>query len=537
MIIIIIIGIILIGSAILFGGSNKVRADDELIVAAYSWTTNAGEPESGFDPIQGWHYYAEPLIQSTLLKMNRNMTYRNDLATSYSISDDFKHYYVKLRKDVNFTDGTPLDANDVAFTYNEAKKSGANLDLSNMIKAKKINNYEVEFDLNKSDSSFLNKLAYLGIVPSDSYNNETYGQHPVGSGPYKFVQWNKGQQLILELNDKYYAKKPQFKKLTLIFALNEASFNAAKNREVDIVAVPISYANENISGMSMYLMDSLAVRGISLPVVNNTGRITEDGAHIGNNITSDISIRKALNYGINRKKLAEETLCGFGVPNYDGIAHKLPWTNKNASIIDGNLVKANKTLEEAGWIDNDGDGIREKNATKASFLLYYPNTATEREALAVSVAEQAKLMGIEINATGANWDELDTKKNSEAIVWGFGTSDSSTLWSEFYSDQSGIGYNNPAFVNNSVVDYHIENALKTEGKKSYSELAAASWDGETGISPKGDAPWLWLTELKYGYYVDDRLDISNNTALLQPQGGDIFGNIWDWKIKYKNTAL
>ena len=178
--------------------------------------------------------------------MNRNMTYRNDLATNYTISDDYKTYIVQIREDVKFTDNTPLDAEDVAFTYNEAKKTGASLDLSNMNNATAINPTTVQFDLNNSDSTFLDKLAYIGIVPSDSYNNETYGSNPVGSGPYKFAQWDKGQQVILERNDNYYGDQPEFKKLTILFPQNEAAFNAAKNKEVDVSAVPLAYAKENL---------------------------------------------------------------------------------------------------------------------------------------------------------------------------------------------------------------------------------------------------------------------------------------------------
>ncbi len=133
-----------------------------------------------------------------------------------------------------------------------------------MNNATAVNPTTVQFDLNKSDSTFLDKLAYIGIVPSDSYNNETYGSNPVGSGPYKFAQWDKGQQVILERNDNYYGDQPEFKKLTILFAQNEAAFNAAKkNKEVDVSAVPLAYAKENVDGYTMYLMDTIDVRGIS----------------------------------------------------------------------------------------------------------------------------------------------------------------------------------------------------------------------------------------------------------------------------------
>lgn len=66
------------------------------------------------------------------------------------------------------------------------------------------------------------------------------------------------------------------------------------------------------------------------------------------------------------------------ISNYDGIAHQLPWANNATAIEDGDIAKANETLEKAGWVDSDGDGIREKNGTKASFRLYYSSDAPEK---------------------------------------------------------------------------------------------------------------------------------------------------------------
>ena len=525
--IIAIVIIAIIAGAVLMGGSSNQRADDALVVAAYS---HGGEPEAGFDPILGWNYLAEPLIQSTLLKMTPNMTYKNDLATSWQTNDDFTEYTVKLRDDVKFTDNTTLDAEDVAFTYNTAATTGASeLDFSSLDNATAKDSTTVVFELNRPDSTFVDKLAYLGIVPSNSYNNETYGQNPVGSGPYKFVQWDKGQQVILEKNPDYYGKQPEFNKLTILFEQNDAAFNSAKNHEVDVAAVPLAYANESVDGYDMKLLDTIDVRGLSLPVVPNTGQTTEDGNQMGNNVTADKAIREALNYGINRTAIAEGALNGFGYPNFDGIAHQLPWANEEVNQIqDGDVEKAKQILKEGGWEDTDGDGIVEKDGLKASINVYYSSDASERQAIAVTIAEQAKEFGIEVNATGSNWDEMDAIKNTDPIVWGFGSTDPSTIMSEYYGDYAGQGYSNPALVNNTAVNTHIDNAMKSDRESSYSEWSAVSWDGSTGISPLGDSAWLWAGEIKYGYFVDDSLDISEDTALLQPHGGDIFSNIYDW---------
>jgi len=519
--------IAIIAGAVLMGGSSTHRADDELVVAAYS---HGGEPEAGFDPILGWNYLAEPLIQSTLLKMTPNMTYKNDLASSWEANDNFTEYTVKIKDGIKFTDNTTLDAEDVAFTYNTAATTGASeLDFTSLENVTATDKNTVVFKLNRPDSTFVDKFAYLGIVPSDSYNNETYGSNPVGSGPYKFVQWDKGQQVILEKNPDYYGKQPEFNKLTILFEMNDAAFNSAKNHEVDVAAVPLAYANETIEGYNMSLLDTIDVRGLSLPVVNNTGNTTEDGNPIGNNVTADKAIREALNYGINRTAIAQGALNGFGYPNYDGIAHQLPWANAEVNnISDGDVDRAKEILAQGGWNDTDCDGIVEKDGMKASINVYYSSDATERQAIAVTISEQAKEFGIEVNATGSNWDEMGSHVNSDPIVWGWGSTDPSTMYNQYYSEVIGQGYSNPASINNSAVDAHIDSAMSMDRESSYSEWSAVSWDGSNGISPLGDAAWLWAGEIKYGYFVDNSLDISEDTALLQPHGGDIFSNIYDW---------
>ncbi|MEN4006983.1 MAG: ABC transporter substrate-binding protein [Methanobacterium sp.] len=106
------------------------RATDELVIAAISG--HGGEPEAGFDPIKGWAIGEEPLIQSTLFKRN-NTTLVNELATNYSVSGDGLTWTVNIRNDVKFTDGVPLTAKDVAFTFNEAAKVGAGMDLTMLV--------------------------------------------------------------------------------------------------------------------------------------------------------------------------------------------------------------------------------------------------------------------------------------------------------------------------------------------------------------------------------------------------------------------
>lgn len=98
-----------------------------------------------------------------------------------------KPYIVNIRDDAKFHDASKLIAKDVAFIYNKTADAGNNVDLTEF---KAVNDTQVQFTLNSSDSSFLYRLSSVGIVPENSYNNEIYGQNPIVSEPYKFVQWN-----------------------------------------------------------------------------------------------------------------------------------------------------------------------------------------------------------------------------------------------------------------------------------------------------------------------------------------------------------
>ena len=504
------IAIISVGSAsagwfdFLTGGSE--HAPDELITCV---AAHGEEPEFGFDPMHGWGYHdsgTEPLIQSTILKRNADNEFVNDLATDYEISSDLKKYTVTIRDDVKFTDGSKLTAKDVAFSYNKAKELGEGADLSSMKEAK-ADGDKVIFTLDKADSTFINKLSDVGIVPEATYDESSYGQNPIGSGPYKLAQWDKGQQFILEKNPDYYGEEPYFNKITNLFLDPDAAFAAVKNGDVDIAEVPVAYANEEIDGYHMEYFDSIDVRGISLPTTMDEGKVSEDNISIGNNVTGDPAIRQALAIGIDRQELLDGALNGYGNISYTGVANQLPWAF-DAGYKDGQVDQAKAILEEAGWKDTDGDGIREKDGQKAEFTVYYKASAKE--------------LGIEITPQGASWDDIDPDKYSQGVVWGFGSADPFEIEHQYDSRVACVGYDNPGALNDSSVDSLIDQAMAQDVNSSYSTWTQAAKQATSQNS------FLWIGTMDYTYFVSDDLDISNSTALIYPHGGDIWGNIYDW---------
>jgi len=501
------------------------QGSDELVVNVYSHT---GEPKTGFDPLMGWgcgHVNFEPLIQSTLFKSADDGSMINDLATGYSVSPDAETWIVNIRDDVKFTDGEKLTAEDVAFTFNTAIGSNSELDMSNLEKATAINDTAVEFKLKEPQSSFIWRLRYVGIVPGHAYKKETYGSNPIGSGPYKLVQWDKGQQAIFELTEDYYGKKPYFKKITMLFLDKETGFAAAKSGEVDIAEIDISHANQTVDGYNLTSLPAARAFGVSFPMKYNTGEKSLQGDPIGNNVTADIAIRKALNVGIDRKAILDGVLYGKGDVEYTGVDQR-DFGNPEAKITDSNPQEAKKILEDAGWKDTDGDGIREKDGTKAEFDLYYSSSDQTRQALSVAVSEQAKKLGIKINLAGTNWDEIYANQYSSAVLYAYSSIDTFNLYLQYHTKEADDTYKNPGLYSNPVVDGYLETALRSSDQNQAIEnWKLAAYDGNTGYGPAGDATWLWLVTMDYLYTVDETVDIGT------PQknaGSDILGNIYEW---------
>lgn len=502
-------------------GEGIQKKKDELVMAFGS------EPEAGFDPTTGWGRYGSPLFQSTLLKRDNKLNIVNDIATSYKVNEDGKVWTVILRKDVKFSDGQPLTADDVVFTFETATKNGSVVDLNGMDKVEAMDDYTVKFTLKEPQSTFVNSLVGTGIVPKHAYGAD-YAENPIGSGPYQLVQWDKGQQLIIKANPEYYDKKSYFKKITFLFLNEDASFAAAQAGKVDLAYIPAAFSNLEVPGMRLESVKTVDNRGIVFPFIKS-GDFTEDGLPIGNDVTADPAIRHAINIGVDRKALVDGVLEGRGTPAYTSV-DGLPWWNPDTVIKDADLDGARKLLKEAGWKDTDGDGILEKDSLKAEFTLYYLASDAIRQSLAISVADMIEPLGIHIKLEGGSWDIIEKKMYSNAVLLGWGSHDPHEMYNIYSSKFAGVDYYNTGFYQNKTVDDYFEKALRATSETEAIEFwKKAQWDGTTGLSANGDAPWAWLVNIDHLYLVKDGLDIGEQRIHVHGHGWPATDNIVEWK--------
>jgi peptide/nickel transport system substrate-binding protein len=475
-----------------------------------------GESEEGYDPTLGWGRYGSPLFQSTLLARDENLDLIPDLATDWSVSDDGLVWTVDIRTDAVFSDGEPVTAEDVAYTFTTAGESGGLTDVTALDEAVAVDEDTVELRLDRPQSTFVNRLVSLGIVPEHAHGPD-YARNPVGSGPFTLVQWDEGQQLIVERNDEYYGEKPEFERIVFQFTGEDASIAAASGGQVDMAAVPSQLATTEIPGMRLVPVPSVDNRGIMFPYVPDEGRTTDDGKPIGNDVTSDLAVRQAVNHAVDREALVEGVLEGYGSPA-TGPVDNLPWHEPESAIEDADPERAEQLLDEAGWVDEDGDGVREKDGVPAAFTLIYPADDTLRQGLALAVVDMLAPIGIEVSAQGESWDVIDQRLHADAVLFGWGSHDPTEMYNLYSSTQAGVEYWNPGFYADDEVDAHLEAALTATDEETANEhWRAAQYDGEgTGFGPSGDAAWAWLVNLQHTYFVDECLDIG--TPQIEPHG-------------------
>ncbi|MCR8630196.1 ABC transporter substrate-binding protein [Paenibacillus radicis (ex Xue et al. 2023)] len=506
--------------------ATKAGSSDEIVVSI------KGEPAKGFDPAFDWPGMGEALFQSKLVMFDKDMNIVNDLATKRTISADGKKLTLNLRQDVLYSDGKKFTAGDVVFTFEKVRETTSYIDLSNIEKVIAEDDYTVTFQLKNPDSNFEYTLTRIAIIPKHVYN-DSYGQHPIGSGPYKFVEWQKGQKLIIEANPSYYGKKPNIKKVTFLYLDMDASFAGAKRGEIDLARVSMDYIGKPIPGYSQRSIETMDIVSISLPTVKR-GAYVMDGIPIGNDVTSDPAIRRALSYGMDRAGIAANALNGGARPVY---SHNpgMPWDNEANNLKNADVDAAKRILKEGGWADTDQDGIVEKNGKKAEFTLLYTPGEVERQAVVLGAQESAKKIGIKINLEAKVWDEISNQKllYKEAYLFGKGADSPFEIYTNFSSDRITKGTTNSPSYKNEQVDEYLRKAIQTTNQKEAMELwKKAQWDGKYGANSLGDSPFIPMVAFHHTFYIKNDVEIGDFRPA--PHRGAYWitvDNIKDWVKK------
>lgn len=527
-------GVLACGAATLAGcgstagnAAGSAAADHSRAVTIAMSPTN--EPDAGFDPCVAWgcgEHVHEPLIQSTLIRTTRDMSFECDLATGYECSDDGLTWTFQLRGDAKFSDGRPMTARDAAFTLNTIRESkNSQADLSMVRDAAAPDDVTLVITLSKPYNALLYTLAVVGIVPEHAYGPD-YGQAPVGSGRYLLAQWDRGQQVIFQANPSYYGEAPQIERVCVVFMEEDAALAAVRSGQVDMAYTSATLADQQVSGYTLESYQTVDSRGFQMPVIP-AGSTREDGPNTypaGNDVTCNLEVRRAVNLAIDRQALVDDVLGGHGSVAYS-IGDGMPWASEGMRC-ETDRPAARALLEEAGWARGE-DGTYARDGLRCAFDLYYPTGDSVRQAMANALADQLSQVGIAATPRGGSWDDLYPHEFSDPIMWGWGSNSPSDVYELNYS----TGTMNFSCYQSGATDAYLDEALAAKTvEDSFPLWQRAEWDGATGVAPQGQATWAWLANVSHLYFKREGLTVAAQKLQPHGHGWSILNNVdlWSW---------
>lgn len=276
------------------------------------------EPEKIPDPIldgslAGYNYYYNVFDQLTALDTEGKIVPR--LATSWKASPDFRTWTYTLRTDAKFTNGDPVTAQDVAFTYNTilAHQDSDNFSYMEQLQSvQAVDAHTVTFSLNAPFSPWPSITTAISIVPEKVYKqlgSEGFAKAPVGSGPFKFVSWQRGVDYVIERNDAYWGPKPKLTKVTFQTVADEnARLNGVQSGSLDLALISPNQVDA-LNGNSSVTVASRESNGSTFLGMNSKA-----------GVLTDPRIRLAIAKAIDINALAKNVLAGRGTANSQLVA-------------------------------------------------------------------------------------------------------------------------------------------------------------------------------------------------------------------------
>jgi peptide/nickel transport system substrate-binding protein len=392
------------------------------------------------------------------------------LAESLKVSDDGLEMTVKLKENIWFSDGTPITADDVVFTFETIMNPRIDVaDLrgyyQNIKEVVKTDNKTVKFIFNELYWKTLESVGVFEVLPKHIYQFKDPNEfnkrisNPVGSGPYIFDRWDVGQQIILKRNENYWGKKPNMKKMVFKIITNStAALQALRSHDIDYME-PRSEQFAEVSKDEQFKKEFNI-----LSYWEPSGGYAYIGWNENTPYFKDSKVRLAMTHIINRKAIVEYLLKGnatvisgpfylYGKQNDPNIK---PWP------YDPNYAK--QLLKKAGWADTDKDGILDKNGIPFRFKFSYPAESQTGEGIAKLLKDDGAKVGIDVIADPVEWSIFIEKMNSgqfDACMSGWAGTIESDPYQLFHSSQMKDRGNNRVGFNNKEADALIEESRRT----------------------------------------------------------------------------
>jgi len=406
------------------------------------------EPET-LDPGDAIYVQEQFILMNlfdSLLAMSPDGELVSALATEWEPNADYSEFTFKLRNDVTFHDGTPFNAEAVKISFDHINsdavlESGGKSLLTDHSYAETVivDDYTVTVKFGASYPTFLRDAArqWLGIsspAALEQYGAE-YGRNPVGTGPFKFVSWTPQSEIVIERNPDYnwapsFAahEGPAYLDQVTFRILPEAAtrITAFESGEILMAGEPPALDAIALGEAGTSTVQNFAMPGIPAILMINTTKAPTD----------DINVRKAMILAVNQAELAQTAFQSLGLPTY-GTVSPSTWgfSEESANLYRFDFEEAERLLEEAGWVDANGDGIREKDGAKLT--IDWPDNPSWSEAFNELVIGYLSNAGFDVQYRsmddGAAYEEI-LAGNYSLVYMYWVRADPSPLRYLFHSD-------------------------------------------------------------------------------------------------------
>jgi peptide/nickel transport system substrate-binding protein len=343
-------------------------------------------------------------IFNTPLYRDADLNFVPGLVEEWSVDESSTVWTLKLREGVTFHDGTPFNAEALKFNFDRisnpetASKKAAGLLMNPTTTV--VDEYTVEVAYEEPYGAFLDALStpVMGIVSPASVEEfgADVGRNPVGTGPFKFVEWIAQDRIVLERNPDYdwapstmtHQGPVGFEQL--IFRVIPEDVSRVVALETGEIDALINLPREQVArfeGDAAFGVERAVVAGSPAMMVINGSKFPTD----------DLQVRQALEYGVNQDDLIAAALFGVGLRAYGPLSSANPCYD---SSLEGKYsydpAQASALLAEAGWADADGDGVLDKDGQPLAVeYITFGGAANRRTAEII----QAQLLEIGVDLT------------------------------------------------------------------------------------------------------------------------------------------
>jgi peptide/nickel transport system substrate-binding protein len=485
-------------------------------------TFNPLYQQSAYDSI-----YAS-LVFDGLTNVSSNYGVQPGLATSWTHSADGLHWQVELRHGVRWSDGAPFTSGDVVFTYQTMldPKTAFNQAsyLANVRRVVAEGPYRVRFDLSAPSATFVDigmgfsilPRHILGSVRPDRQPFTSFGEHPVGTGPYKLVRWQHDSDVLFARNAYYWHGTPHIARLEIRIIFNDqAEVDALESGSADMIS-DLGYSQSE-----RLARESPTIRRLTFaPLYVGVFQVNLRRPGL-----SDVRVRHALMYAFDRRAIARGFFDDQVSPVNTLIAPGLTrWFDPHVRTYSYDPARARRILDDAGW-KLGPDGVRHKGKTRLAFQVLVNQGSVLILDQLLALSADAAAVGIEIDARQIDFASAIArtyKGDFDLLFESFGGNvdpDASAVLASTQQPPAGenvMGYDDPAVDRDLAAGIRELNDVKR--RAIYDDMQRHLAE---------DLPMLWL----YGRYSASafarRVQIDPRVTLPLPY---TWYNIADWKL-------